>query len=111
MQLAWPILLVYTFFDTLQIMGGQVMRSTLNQAKGTLLNFVGYFLFGIPISIYCAFTAEMGVKGIWVGPAFAVAFLTLTYNVYISKMNWQALIDTIEDRTRIENEQKEKIDK
>lgn len=110
MKVAWPMLLVYTFFDTLQIMGGTVMRSTLNQKEGTGLNFVGYFLFGIPISIYFAFKEDLGVKGIWVGPAFAVAFLTLTYNLFISKINWVSIVDTLEERTRIENEEREKLE-
>ena len=86
------------------------MRSTLNQKEGTGLNFIGYFLFGIPISIFFAFKGGLGVKGIWVGPAFAVTFLTLTYNLFISKINWKSLVDTLEERTRIENEEREKLE-
>ena len=69
-------------------MGGSVVRSTLNQGKGTLFNFIAYFVCGIPISLYFAFNKDMGITGIWIGPSFAVAFLTITYNVIIANIDW-----------------------
>ena len=111
MRAAWPWLLVYTFFDTLQVMGSTVVRCTLNQGKGTVLNFIAYFICGIPISLYFAFKQDKGVSGIWLGPSFAVAFLTLTYNVIIKNVNMKQLIQDIQERTRLENEAKEKLEK
>ena len=92
MRAAWPWLLVYTFFDTFQIMGSTVLRCTLNQRKGMFLNFCAYFICGIPISLYFAFKLDKGVSGIWLGPSFAVAFLTLTYNVIIKNVDMDKLI-------------------
>ena len=76
-----------------------------------MLNFIGYFVCGIPISKFLAFNYEMGIRGIWIGPSFAVAFLTLTYNLIIAKIDWKQLIEAIEERTRIENETKERLEK
>ena len=76
-------------------MGGSVVRSTMNQGKGTLFNFIAYFVCGIPISYYLAFNKDMGITGIWIGPAFAVAFLTLSYNLVIVRIKWVELIETI----------------
>ena len=92
-------------------MGGSVVRSTLNQGKGTLFNFIAYFVCGIPISFYLAFNKDMGITGIWIGPAFAVAFLTLSYNLVIVRIKWVELIQTIQDRSAKEKEAKAKLDK
>ena len=76
-----------------------------------MLNFIGYFVCGIPISQFLAVNSGMGIRGIWIGPSFAVAFLTLTYNLIIAKIDWKQLIEAIEERTRIENETKERLEK
>ena len=109
MRAAWIVFLAYNLFDTVQIMGSSMMRAALKMGYGSIFNFIGYFICGMPISWYCAFRMEMSIKGIWVGPTFAVAFLSLAYNLMIASIDWRELIYEIEERTRIENEVKEKL--
>ena len=79
------------------------MRATLNQGTGALLNFTAYFTLGIPISLFFAFKQDMGIKGIWIGPAFAVICLTFSYNLVIMRIDWSKLIASIKERRRAEN--------
>ena len=109
MRAAWLVFLAYNIFDTIQIMGSSVMRAALKMGWGTIFNFIGYFICGLPLSWYCAFKLEMGIAGIWIGPTFAAAFLSITYNMMIASVDWRELINTIEERTRQENEMKEKL--
>ena len=85
------------------------MRGALKMGWGSIFNFIGYFVFGLPIAWYLAFEKDLSLKGIWFGPVFAVAFLTVTYNIVIATIDWRALIDTIEERTRKENELKAQL--
>ena len=87
-SLAWPVFLVFILFDTLQVVTAAVMRATMQMGIGSILNITGYFLMGIPIAWYFAFHKEMGVKGIWCGPAFACMYLLVGYNIVISRINW-----------------------
>ena len=109
MRSAWFYLLAYTFFDTLQIMGSSVMRGALKMGWASIFNFVGYFIFGLPIAWYFGFKQDMSISGIWLGPTFACFFLTICYNIVIVSIDWKELIRTIEERTRLENEIREKL--
>jgi len=47
---------------------------------------------GIPAALVFVFKYEYGIRGIWMGPTIAVVFLTITYMVIFSNINWLGLI-------------------
>ena len=108
---AWVIFIAFNVFDTVQIMGSGVMRCALLMGWGSIFNFIAYFILGIPVTYYAAFTKDMGIRGIWIGPTCSGAFLTVCYNIMIKRINWKELIETIAERTRVENEMKERLKK
>ena len=103
---AWPVFLVFAFFDTIQLATSATIRATMNMGIGSILSFTGYFVIGIPLAWFFAFHQGMGITGIWIGPAFACIYLFILYNVVIARIDLKALIDTIEERTRFEKEVK-----
>ena len=58
---AWPVLILFTLFDTTQAMGMSVIRASGKQAFGALITATAYFVFGIPVSYWFAFEKEQGV--------------------------------------------------
>lgn len=52
---AWPILILFTLFDTTQAMGMSVIKATGKQAAGAVITGSAYFCLGVPISWYFAF--------------------------------------------------------
>ena len=55
---AWPILIIFTFFDTTQAMGMSVIKASGKQGWGAFITGTAYFMFGIPVSYLCAFKNE-----------------------------------------------------
>ena len=62
------------------------------QRYGALFTACAYFVLGIPATLVFVFKYEYGIRGIWMGPTLAVAFLTVTYMIIFSNVNWQDLI-------------------
>ena len=102
----WPIYMVFIFFNTIQLMGQTVMKYTLNLDLGLILNVLAYFVVGIPLAWFFAFRKDMGIPGIWTALIIACVLLTLSYNYVISRIDWDALITIIEERTRNEQTMK-----
>jgi len=50
------------------------------------------------MTLLCVFKLELGIIGIWVGPAIAVAFNTLAYLHLFSKFDIEKLIQESKDR-------------
>ena len=106
---AWPILILFTFFDTTQAMGMSVIKSTGKQALGAVITGSAYFILGVPISWFFAFKKEMGVRGLWWGPTLAVAYNTIWYNLIIFRIDWKDLIRGIKERELAEKKLREEL--
>ena len=106
---AWPILILFTLFDTTQAMGMSVIRASGKQTFGAIITGTAYFLFGIPVSYWLAFQKDMGCRGLWWGPTVAVAYNTLWYNVIILRMDWPKLIKEIQERREAEEKIREEL--
>jgi len=107
---AWPVLIIFTFFDTTQAMGMSVIRASGKQGFGAFITGTAYFVFGIPTSYYFAFVKEQGCRGLWWGPTLAVAYNTLWYNVIILRMDWPTLIAEIKERRAKEEEIRKQLE-
>lgn len=51
-----------------------------------------------------------GIKGLWYGPTFAVAYNTFWYNVLIACIRWPELIEEARERRNKERELKIQLD-
>ena len=90
------MLLVYTFFDTTQAVGGSVVRAAGKQGIGALVTSTSYFVCGIPLSYYCAFKMDFGIKGLWFGPLVSAILMTVLYHLIISCIDWPDLLQRME---------------
>ena len=106
---AWPLLCTFTLFDTVQAMGLSVIRGSGKQASGAVLTLTAYWLLGIPLAYFFALYKGMGVRGLWIGPTAACAYLSLMYNILIMCINWPALFEEIRKRRDDENALKERL--
>ncbi|MUP38045.1 MATE family efflux transporter [Labilibaculum euxinus] len=61
------VMVIYQFFDALQIVFGSILRGMSDVNIPTLLTFVAYFLVSLPTGYLCAFVFGMNEVGIWWG--------------------------------------------
>ena len=50
-----------------------ILRGSGRQALGAVINFVAYYVIGLPLGISLAFAAHLGALGMWIGLATANA--------------------------------------
>ena len=94
-----------------------MLRGSGRQYIGAIMNFVGYYIIGLPLGITLAIKVKWGVLGLWIGMAagnivhvlshFAVgngkihcyhtcAFLqSLTFVVILFRTNWKKLSEIV----------------
>jgi len=62
-----PIAGVFQVFDGTQVVAGGVLRGLGDTRAPMMANLLGYWLVGIPVSIYLGFEAGLGPAGLWWG--------------------------------------------
>ena len=74
-----------------------------------MITVSAYWVFGIPLSALLVFYFDYGIKGLWVGPTFAVAYNTVLYVYISSKIDWQKLIENRHSQMKQDKELAQKL--
>lgn len=75
-----PIAGIFQVFDGLQVVSAGVLRGVGDTRIPMIMNLIGFWVVGLPVSALLAFKADLGPQGIWWGLALgigAVAVLLL----------------------------------
>jgi len=62
-----PLAGVFQVFDGLQVVAGGILRGLGETRVAMMVNILGYWLVGLPISYLLGFEAGMGPVGLWWG--------------------------------------------
>jgi MATE family multidrug resistance protein len=95
-----PVAGVFQVFDGLQAVGAGVLRGLGDTRAPMLINILGFWLFGMPVSIYLGFSAGLGPRGLWWGFVAGLGAVALLLLYRIRKRLRLALV-----RVKIEPEQ------
>jgi MATE family multidrug resistance protein len=89
-----PIAGVFQVFDGLQVVASGVLRGLGDTRAPMLANLLGYWLLGIPVSMYLGFRARWGPAGLWWGLVLGLAVVasTLLLRVGIRLARQQPLV-------------------
>ena len=72
-----PVAGIFQVFDGLQAVGSGVLRGVGDTLAPMLVNLVGFWIIGLPISVYLAFPAGLGPLGLWWGMAAGLGAVAL----------------------------------
>jgi MATE family, multidrug efflux pump len=68
-----PIAGVFQVFDGLQVVAAGVLRGVGDTRGPMLINLLGYWVLGLPLSVYLGFRAALGPVGLWWGLVLGLA--------------------------------------
>ena len=77
-----PIAGAFQIFDGVQVVGAGLMRGMGRPQAGAIVNLLGFYVLGLPLSYVLAFPMELGMIGIWWGLAAGlggVAFMLVAW--------------------------------
>ena len=96
MKQAWYVLSVFVFFDCMQGVDAGNITGLGIQNRVKWVTLFGYWVVGIPLSIFLSFKLDMALEGIWYGPTMAVFLNFLFYEYEIRSADWDKIAkDTI----------------
>ncbi len=72
-----PIAGVFQVFDGMQVVALGVLRSVADTRLPMVLNLVGFWGIGLPVSAALGFRTALGPRGIWIGLALGIALVAL----------------------------------
>jgi MATE family multidrug resistance protein len=70
-----PIAGLFQIFDGLQAVASGILRGIGDTLIPMVINLVGFWLIGLPVSIYLGFWGEMDAVGLWLGMVVALGIV------------------------------------
>jgi multidrug resistance protein, MATE family len=93
-----PIAGVFQIFDGIQVVASGVLRGLGDTRAPMIANLLGYWLVGIPVSIYLGFVAKLGPPGLWWGLVLGLGLvgtsLLLRVRTRLARRQGRVVIDT-----------------
>jgi MATE family multidrug resistance protein len=78
---------IFQLSDGLQVAGYGALKGLKDTTVPMLVNFVAYWIIGIPIGAYLGLTLEMGPTGLWIGLICGLSVAAVLHNLrFKSKM-------------------------
>lgn len=95
-----PICAMFAVMDCLATVCGGVMRGIGHQAVAAAVDFLGYYLIGLPLGISLMFPLQRGIHGFWSGMTLGIFIQALFLVVFTLTLNWKK--ETKKAQKRIE---------
>jgi MATE family multidrug resistance protein len=92
-----PIAGIFQVFDGLQVVASGVLRGVGDTSSPMVVNLIGFWCFGMPVSVWLGFRTPAGPVGLWwglvVGLAAVAFFLLLRIRAHMGKDLRRIVID------------------
>ncbi len=92
-----PIAGVFQVFDGLQTVAGGILRGLGHTRTPMMVNLLGYWVLGLPVSAYLGFVLGLGPAGLWwglvLGLGTVATFLLIRVRYGLARQQTRVLID------------------
>jgi len=85
------VISVYQLPDALNGVEQGLFRGIGKQAMSAKLNFIAYFIIGLPLGYILALPLGVGVEGLWIGMTIGLVFVSTVNTTIIFRCNWEEL--------------------
>jgi len=103
----FDIICYYIFFDTIHGVQSGIIRGLGLQVYGSVYTLVCYYLVGLPLALWFAFSKSKGVCGLWLGFAIACVVLDMGYLCIIECPDWRKISERMQQK--IDKERMSKV--
>jgi len=89
---------IFQIFDAVNAAFQEVMRGSGRQDIGAKLNFIAYYIIGLPSAALLGLGFKFGVVGLWVGITLGLAFVSIIGLVILIESDWESIIIDANER-------------
>ena len=86
-----PIAGAFQIFDGVQVVGAGLMRGMGRPQAGAVVNLLGFYAVGLPLSYVLAFPMGLGLVGIWWGLAAGLGGVACMLVAWVTRTNRRPL--------------------
>merc|ERR1712232_590621 len=85
------VVALYQFPDAIDCVEQGIFRAIGKQALAAKMNFIAYYIIGIPLGYILAIPLGLGVEGLWLGMAAGLCFVSWVLSAVLLRCDWQQL--------------------
>lgn len=98
----FPMCAFMQIFDATGAVGGGLLRGQGRQHIGGYLNLFFYYIVGLPLSFFLAFTLDLKLYGLWAGITVGLALISIGQAYAVFQVDWDKLVEIARTRGREE---------
>ncbi|KAH7325381.1 multidrug/Oligosaccharidyl-lipid/Polysaccharide flippase [Rhizoctonia solani] len=83
-----PLVAVYQIVDGASVVAGGALRARGKTSLGALITLTTFYVIGIPLGFYLAFSWNMSLYGLWIGLACALCYSAAVSTYVILRTDW-----------------------
>lgn len=91
-QLLYPLVPMFEIFDLIALVLSGILRAQGAQKIGGIVNFMAYYMFGLPLAFILSKTTDIGLEGLWIGVGLGMVVIGLIQLWYIGRSDWDQII-------------------
>lgn len=99
-----PIAGIFQVFDGLQVVAAGVLRGVADTRSPLVVNLLGFWMVGMPVSVYLGFRAGAGAVGLWWGLAAGLAAVAAFLLARVRVRLGRGLLRVVMDRGPADSE-------
>ncbi|TRM62258.1 mate-domain-containing protein [Schizophyllum amplum] len=97
-----PLVALFQVFDGTSAVTGGIFRAKGQQYTGALLNLTAYYVMGIPIGVWLAFSFDMALHGLWIGLTLSLVYCAALGTWFAWRTDWEKEVRKVKERVREE---------
>lgn len=94
-----PLVALFQIVDGATAVSDGVLRARGMLGFGAIVNMCSYYLIGLPVGIFLAFSAKLGLKGLWTGLAVALTCASVISIIAVFLTNWEREVTKARERS------------
>ncbi|KAL1674618.1 mate-domain-containing protein [Schizophyllum commune] len=97
-----PLVALFQVFDGTSAVTGGIFRAKGQQFTGALLNLSAYYIMGIPMGVWLAFSFNYGLHGLWIGLTLSLVYCAAFGWWFAWRTDWEREVAKVQARVERE---------
>ncbi|KAL1717095.1 mate-domain-containing protein, partial [Schizophyllum commune] len=97
-----PLVALFQVFDGTSAVTGGIFRAKGQQFTGALLNLSAYYIMGIPMGVWLAFSFDYGLHGLWIGLTLSLVYCAAFGWWFAWRTDWEREVAKVQARVERE---------